>query len=33
MNSRERVADQVQAVLDDILETQRDYLPQFWETR
>jgi 6-phospho-beta-glucosidase len=24
-------ADQVQAVLDDMLETHRDYLPQFWQ--
>jgi 6-phospho-beta-glucosidase len=23
-------ADQIQAVLDDILETNRNYLPQFW---
>ena len=24
-------ADQIQTVLDDLLETQRDYLPQFWK--
>ena len=24
-------ADRVQAVLDDLLETHRDYLPQFWK--